>query len=289
MCMQDLGRYGCAHHGLSQGGAMDLHGHCWANRLLENSVRYGTIEITIGMAAFRAESNLQLALAGADMRAEVDGVAVGNWRSFIMKRGETLTLHAAQDGMRAYLAVAGGYQVGSIHGSVSTVVRDQLGMVLNEGDHLSVETVGRVSPRQVSPRFIPTYGDEIELRVIPCYQVKDFSVEALQTLYHSTYTLTQESDRMGARLHGEPIVTPAEGIISEGIALGAIQIPLDGQPIILLNDRQTLGGYPKPGCIARIDLPKLAQARPGTKIRFTPITLKKATRTWQAFCQWFGM
>ncbi|MCP5537182.1 MAG: biotin-dependent carboxyltransferase [Akkermansiaceae bacterium] len=281
--LQDLGRFGCTRYGMSQGGAVDLHAHAWANKLLENPAHCATLEITIGMARFLAEADLQLAITGADMQARVNDSPVGNWCSFSIKRGQSLTLKAASRGMRAYLAVQGGVHAVPVLGSVSTVVRNQLGSLLAEGDFLSADVCKPGSARHVPARYIPQYSDEIELRVIESGQVADFSPEALRQFYGSVYTVTQDCDRMGVRLEGNPIPSTTGGVISEGIALGAVQIPADGQPIILLNDRQTLGGYPKPGCIARIDLPRLAQARPGTRIRFSSISLAEARRQWQAF------
>lgn len=287
--LQDLGRFGYARHGLSQGGVMDLHSYCWANRLLENNPGCPALEIVIGMAAFRAESDLSLAITGADMQVKLDGVPVGNWRTFIMKRGQTLTVQAARTGMRTYLAVKGGFQAEPTLGSVSTVVRNGLGRVLREGDLLPAGNSDSLAAVHVPPRYVPADQETIELRVIESYQVADFSSSALERFYQSEYLVTQDADRMGVRLQGPAISSPPGSLISEGIALGAIQIPADGQPIILLNDRQTLGGYAKMGCIARVDLAKLAQARPGTAVRFVAVSMEQAQRDWREFCLYFDL
>lgn len=292
--LQDLGRFGCAQQGISQGGAMDMHGHCWVNKLLGNTMSCPTLEIVIGMAEFRAESDLWLALAGADMQATIDEQVVENWSSFPIRHGQTLQLKPAHDGMRSYLAVAGGgFQVPLTHGSVSTVVRNGMGglngALLKEGDFLPADSGKVEKSRRVPDRYRPTYESSIKLRVIESYQAKQFHPEQMEKFYRSEYTLTTDCDRMGARLEGKSIAGPKENLISEGIALGSIQIPEDGQPIILLNDRQTLGGYPKLGTVARVDLPQLAQARPGTKIRFVPIELDEARSAWQEFCEFFGV
>lgn len=286
--LQDLGRFGCADQGLSQGGAVDLHAHCWANKLLENDMDAATLEVAIGMAKFRAETDLQLAIAGADMQAQVDGSLIGNWRSFPVKCGQILTLKAAQQGIRAYLAVAGGFIAETYFGSVSAVPRNQVGDFIKDGGFLTTGILDSQTLRQVPHRYIPEYQDSITLRIIESYQASKFDREQLDLFYRSEYILSQDTDRMGARLEGKPVSTPRSGIISEGIALGSIQIPPNGQPIILLNDRQTLGGYPKIGCVARIDLPKIAQARPGTKVQFVPIGLEQARREWLDFRRWFN-
>lgn len=120
-------------------------------------------------------------------------------------------------------------------------------------------------------RFKPDYNLPVKLRVIESYQYDDFDVEALDALYSSEFTISPDSNRMGYRLQGDTITPPYDGILSEGIALGAIQVPNDGNPIVLFNDHQTIGGYPKLGCVARIDLPRLAQAKPGQKVTFVKV------------------
>ena len=287
--IQDLGRFGYAGHGLSQGGAMDLQAHCWANRLLNNPVNQPTLEITIGMASFCAECDLMLAIAGADMQAELDGEPIGNWRSFAMRRGQILRFKPAEKGMRAYLATKSGFQAAPVLGSCSTVERNHLGTVLREGDVLPAQAYDHMAAAYVPARYVPDYPDAIELRVIESYQVSQFSAHELAKFYQEDYRVTPDSDRMGVRLEGGPITPPSGGVISEGIALGAIQIPPDGQPIILLNDRQTLGGYPKLGVVARVDLPQLCQARPATRIRFAPISIEQARLEWSEFCDYFSV
>lgn len=287
--IQDLGRFGYAHYGLSQGGAMDIHAHCWANKLVDNPVIKPTVEVTIGLASFRAESDIMLAITGADMQAELDGERLGNWRSFPMSRGQILKLNPARQGMRAYLGIKEGIQSPPVLGSGSTVIRNGIGSVISDGERLPVRGAKSVKIAHVPPRYLAQYPDTILLRVIESYQAADFSSGAMKDFYGSEYRLSQDCDRMGARLEGEPVVGPSKELISEGIALGAIQIPPDGQPIILLNDRQTLGGYPKLGCIARVDLPKLAQARPGTRIRFAPVLLDQAQQEWGEFCDYFSL
>jgi len=287
--IQDLGRFGYAGHGLSQGGAMDIQAHCWANRLLDNPVNQPTLEVAIGMASFRAECDLMLAIAGADMQAKLDGEPIDNWRSFAVRRGQILKFKPAEKGMRAYLATKSGFQAAAVLGSCSTVERNHLGTVLREGDVLPAQAYDHMAAAYVPARYVPDYPDAIELRVIESYQVSQFSAHELAKFYQEDYRVTPDSDRMGVRLEGGPITPPSGGVISEGIALGAIQIPPDGQPIVLLNDRQTLGGYPKLGVVARADLPKLCQSRPATRIRFAPISIEQARLEWLEFCDYFSI
>jgi allophanate hydrolase subunit 2 len=269
--IQDVGRFGVAQLGLSQGGPVDLHAYCWANHLLANSMHCPVLEITLGQASFTAQEDTMVALTGANMMATLDGVAQKNWRSFQIKKGQTLKLSFAQTGLRAYLAIAGGFAAQKIFGSSASV-----------NQHRTV-------CRSVPKHFIPDYADTIEIGVLPSYQVESFPQLQRDRFFQSSFAVTPQSDRMGVRLTGEAIKCDTAGIISEGIALGAIQLPPDGQPIILLNDRQTLGGYPKIGCVSRLDLPKIAQARAGSVIRFYAADIEEKSSQWCEFLGFFDL
>lgn len=300
--IQDIGRYGAGGQGLSQGGAVDLHAYCWANYLLANKPNSAMLEITLGQAEFQVLHDGQIAVTGADMQPTLDGSTLPMWQSVTVKKGQRLVFGFARTGLRAYLAVQGGLDAPLIMGSASAVPRNQLGGFhqgkgLEKGDILSAKQVSvdalhiqheQAITRQTSARFIPDYSIPIQLRVIESYQHERFAEREKQRFYAGRYTVSQETDRMGCRLSGEPIHAEIEGIVSEGIALGAIQIPPNGQPIVLLNDRQTLGGYPKLGCVARVDLPRLAQARPGTEVVFKRATLAEAIDQWVRFSRFFG-
>lgn len=283
--LQDCGRYGQAKQGLSQGGALDERAAGWANYLLQNSAEQSVIEISFGQAEFAAECDLQLALTGAQMNAFIvspsgQKTAQSNNSSFTLKHGERLQLGFASSGVRAYLAVKGGFNIPKKYGSSSTVKRNFLGGLdgaggnLQSGDRLAVfEQGNNFIARKMPSQFIPDYNKPLTLGVIESYQCEHFSSAQKALFYSSEYTIGAQSDRMGMRLAGQSIGGLSKGIISEGIALGSIQIPADGLPIILLQDRQTLGGYPKIGCVARCDLSLLAQKSVGHKIRFRPTCL----------------
>ncbi len=283
--LQDLGRYGQAKQGLSQGGVVDERAAGWANYLLKNSADKSLIEISFGQAEFAAECDLQLALTGAEMNAFIltktgKKTAQSNNRSFILKKGQRLKLGFASSGVRAYLAVKGGFNIPPKYGSSSTVKRNFLGGVdgaggnLKSADSLAVfEQVNNFIGTKMPGQFIADYNKPLTLGVIESYQCDHFSSAQKAKFYSSEYTIDAQSDRMGLRLTGQSIACLSRGIISEGIALGSIQIPADGLPIILLQDRQTLGGYPKIGCVARCDLSLLAQKSAGQKIRFKPACL----------------
>ncbi|CAE6939157.1 biotin-dependent carboxyltransferase family protein [Vibrio sp. B1FLJ16] len=294
--IQDFGRFGLGHIGITQGGPVDSYAYNWANYLLGNPVNCSTIEITLGNASFVALHNCHLAICGGDLNATVDGERISNWSDFNLKKGQQLRFGMPKNGLRAYLAVKGGFGIQEHLGSASTVTRESLGGLdakgspIKSGDILpfTPHPLSQQKPRQITFRFKPDYNLPVKLRVIESYQSEDFDDKVLETFYSSEFTISPDSNRMGYRLEGNIIQPPYNGVLSEGIALGAIQIPDDGNPIVLLNDHQTIGGYPKIGCVARIDLPRLAQAKPGQKVEFVKGDRWKLQDLWCQWAQFFG-
>ncbi|WP_047047821.1 biotin-dependent carboxyltransferase family protein [Vibrio mexicanus] len=293
--IQDFGRFGVAQFGITQGGPVDDYAYSWANYLLGNPVNCPTIEITLGQAAFRINDRCKLAIAGGDLHAKLDGEPITNWSSFTAQPGQVLSFSLARNGLRSYLAVKGGFFLTPQLGSVSTVQRDLLGGLHKDGRPLASDDTllfhHHEAPQlnsEMTFRFRPDYNRPIELRVIESYQSEHFSESSLNRFYSNTFRVGQNSNRMGYRLEGESIQGPDLHLKSEGIALGSIQIPPDGQPIILLNDRQTIGGYPKVGCVARIDLPRLAQAKPGQQVTFVKGDLLGLQEVWSQWARFFG-
>ncbi|MCG7495485.1 biotin-dependent carboxyltransferase family protein [Vibrio sp. Of7-15] len=293
--LHDFGRYGLAHLGLSQGGPLDDFSFCWANQLLRNEMNCPVLEITLGQAEFHVHDHCMMAITGGDLGATLDGEPVKNWSCFPVQKGQTLKFGLPKNGLRAYLAVKHGFEAPEHFGSVSTVTRNKLGGLnqdgqpLQAGDELHFSDFQRLrKPRYLTFRYTPDYNLPLTLRVIESYQHNFFDKAAQALFYSSEFTVSQLCDRMGYRMEGPKIDCEKKGIVSEGIALGSIQVPPDGQPIILLNDRQTLGGYPKFGCIARIDLPRLAQAKPGQKVRFVQGDLAGLQDVWCQWAKFFG-
>ncbi|WP_428775379.1 biotin-dependent carboxyltransferase family protein [Vibrio sp.] len=293
--IQDFGRYNLAHMGITQGGPVDDYAYSWGNHLLANPANSASLEITLGQAEFTVNHDCELAITGANLSATLDQQPLDNWSTFVAFAGQTLRFSLPKNGLRAYLAVKGGFNLPSSMGSVATVTRDQLGglhqdgSALKAGDELRFDKHSlRAKPLQTSFRYQPNYNLPILLRVVESYQFDQFCQSSIEQFYRSTFSVSQNIDRMGYRLQGTTIKPPSDGIKSEGIALGAIQVPPDGNPIVLLNDRQTLGGYPKLGCVARIDLPRLAQARPGQQISFTKGDLLGLQDVWCQWARFFG-
>ena len=292
--IQDFGRFGLAHYGITQGGPVDDYAYSWANHLLGNTVNMPTLEITLGQAEFLIHSTCEMAIAGGDLGAKLDGIPLDNWSTFKALKGQRLTFGLPKNGLRSYLAITGGFLVSPQLGSAATVTRDQLGG-LADGYPLSLGDVLKFTPHvprarsvQMTFRYKPDYNLPIELRLIEGYQVSDFSRDSINALYELEFDVSQLVSRMGYRLSGNQIAVPDKEYLSEGIALGSVQVPPNGEPIILLNDRQTIGGYPKIGCVARIDLPRLAQAKPGQKVRFVRGDLLGLQDVWCQWARFFG-
>ena len=285
--LQDAGRLGRHQIGLTSGGPLDPEAFYWANRLCNipgdsntsnsNPENNTTIEITVGGLQLKAHTDTHIAVTGADMPLTINGEPRETWRSQAVSAGDSIQLGYASEGCRAYLAVAGGFQIEPMFGSSATVVREGIGglsgTALQQGDKLPCGEYRSAQHWQLPESDRPHYGKQITLRVIPGYQQHSFSRFQQRLFFHNTYTVSDRCDRMGYRLEGPKLVSSIEGILSEGICLGAIQVPADGQPIILMNDRQTIGGYPKIGSVLSLDLAKLAQLTPGGKVNFAAITM----------------
>lgn len=287
--LQDLGRFGYQHLGLSPGGAADEHAFLWANRLLGNASNAPALEVTLGGLCVLAERPLQIALTGADQQASVNGRPIKAWCTHELAEGDRLQFGYSNNGLRAYVAVRGGFDVAPCFGSVATVIREKMGGLdgwgapLQADDALPCREISPVPERGVPPRFIPDYRQPLTLRLMVTERKDWFSAEALERLYRTEYRLSSRSDRMGARLEGDAVEALVRGIVSEPIPFGAVQVPPDGLPIVLLKDRQTIGGYPKIGTVHPLDAFSLAQRQPGSSIRFAPVTIEDCTREWNEF------
>ncbi|MBW0147101.1 5-oxoprolinase subunit C family protein [Marinobacter arenosus] len=280
--IQDLGRYGYQHMGVTTGGPMDEHAFLWANRLLGNPLDAAQLEITFGGLSLQAHSDTWIALTGADLGAHINKRPVRPWRTYSIARGDRIDFSAPLTGLRAYLAVSGGIQTPSKLGSRATVSREGLGALdgagakLAKGDRIPIGKPTPITDTSVPYSDIPDYDKPLRLGVVPGYQYQHFSQSARARFFSGEYEVSQNIDRMGYRLTGEAIRCDLDGIVSEGIAYGAIQIPADGQPIVLMKDRQTIGGYPKIGSLSALGAGQLAQRGPGALVSFYPIDVADA-------------
>lgn len=266
--IQDLGRYGYAHLGITSSGAMDEYAYKWALKLLGDEDT-NALEILLGGVILKATADTTIAVTGADLDFKINGVSEPLWQSTDVKKGDTLSFGIQKSGMRAYLAVKGGFRTKKVKGSYSTTIKEGIGDKLKNGDILDFKTIQTKVRRRVKKEYIPVYKNTITLRVVLGYQEDYFTDEQKEKFFNSEYKLTQDISRMGYKLSGPSLEPKSTKLISEGIAYGAIQIPKDGQPIILLKERQTIGGYPKIGSVVPTDCFKLSQMPIGSTIRFT--------------------
>jgi allophanate hydrolase subunit 2 len=198
-------------------------------------------------------------------------------------------------GLRSYIAVKDGFAVDPQLSSCATVVRENLGGIhqdgtkLSEGDVIPYVSQLHALIKRVPSSFTSVYPKKIMLRFMPNVSQTSAGERAIKTFTQHTYTVTPNIDRMGYRLSGEVIQTESSGIISQGISLGAIQVPKDGQPIVLMRDRQTMGGYPLLGCVSGLDMGKLAQSLPGTELSFVPISVEEAEAELIVHKNFFGV
>lgn len=274
--IQDRGRRGYYRIGLTDGGPMDPQAHDLCNRLLQNAPEAATVEVTLGGLEVDVGVDTWICVTGAPVPLAINGNERPGWQVLKVASGDRIQLGHAEYGCRAYLGVADGFRVTPVFGSCATVAREGLGGLngerLQTGDLLPCHAAAERRPLRLPPAQQPRYPRGATLRVIPGYQEAHFPRLEQRRFYASAFSVSQRADRMGYRLEGPMIECDIDGILSEGICQGAIQIPADGQPIVLLNDRQTIGGYPKIGSALSLDCAQLAQQTPGAPVHFVPIS-----------------
>ncbi|HEY8488332.1 MAG TPA: biotin-dependent carboxyltransferase family protein [Thermaerobacter sp.] len=279
--IQDLGRTGLQHLGVPVQGAVDRAALILGNRLVGNDPGAAGLEATLIGPVLRFHVSTAACVTGADLGATLNGRPLPVGQVVPVEPGDVLAFRGGSRGCRAYVCVAGGIAVEPVAGSRSTDPLGRLGGVpqrpgtpLQAGDRLPLGTPVRqpraLAGRRVRWSFVPDGGPFVA-RVVPGPQAGFFPSGAWTTFLAAEYTVTPASDRMGLRLEGPPIPRPPGEVLSEGQPLGAVQVPPDGRPIVLLAGRATVGGYPKLGVVVTPDVGLLAQARPGDRIRFRPI------------------
>lgn len=291
--LQDGGRRGWQHLGVSPCGPLDMRAAAWANRLLHNPWGTPLLEVALGDVELQAELDTWVAVCGADMPLCVDGEPQPPWSRLPLRAGQRLKLGFARSGQRGYLAVAGGFLLQPVLGSVSTQVREGLGGLYGEGAKLQLDDLLPCRPGNFAFKasvpwpYQPDYGCKPLLRVITGGDAACFEEDQLQGFFAQNWQLSPQSDRMGARLLGEAVQAPAREW-SLGVSRGAIQVPPDGQPIILQADHQTMGGYPLLGWLHPLDQSRLAQCPAYHELRFTPVSLSDTQAELREFYQFFG-
>ena len=278
--LHDRGRYGAHHLGLTTGGPLDTLAFDWANRLLGNPLNTTCLEISFGGLNLVAETDTSFVITGAQTPCKVNNEEIPLWQTRNIRQGDKLEIGYSSAGTRCYLAVGGGFDIAPSFGSSSTVLREKIGGIngdkLQAGDHLPCRSQPLTTHSRLDEADQPVYGGSARLRVVLGYQQAAFDPVQQWRFFNTEYSLSERCDRMGFRLEGENVHSSLVGMLSEGICLGAIQIPADGQPIVLMNDRQTIGGYPKIGAVIPLDVSRLAQLSPGARVRFESISIEQA-------------
>ncbi|HEY67354.1 MAG TPA: biotin-dependent carboxyltransferase [Thermoflexia bacterium] len=284
--VQDLGRYGYERYGVPVSGAMDQFALRAANLLVGNPPHAAALEITLAGPTLRATDKCLIAVTGADLSLRVNDWEMPPWMAIFVRQGWTITFGDRKSGCRAYLAVAGGIDVMPIMGSRSTYLSGGFGGVegraLRQGDVIPVGVVPFHLPERAGRSFpsnlVPDYSDAPEIHVVLGPQDDYFTDEGMATFLSGEYQVGPTSDRMGYRLQGPEIAHKGRAdIISDGIPLGAVQVPANRQPIVMMADRQTTGGYPKIATVISADVPLLAQCLPGqSTVRFEAIGVEEA-------------
>jgi antagonist of KipI len=283
--IQDLGRYGFSQFGVPPSGALDTFSLRIGNLLVGNREEEAGLETTLMGLKMKALREVVIAITGGDFSPALNEEPLEMWRTHLLVEGDVIVFKKVQAGCRAYLAVSGGFIVPRIMGSSSTYLSGNFGGLegrkLRRGDILYTLDISS-SLNKLGLRFpidwIPSPEKEVSLRVIPGPQNHHFTEKGSQTFYSSSYQVTPQCDRMGVRLEGPKIERRSdveESIISEGLISGAIQVPGDGKPIIILAELVT-GGYTKIATIISTDLPMVAQLKPGDQVRFKPVSIEEA-------------
>ncbi|CAM3664342.1 biotin-dependent carboxyltransferase family protein [Roseateles saccharophilus] len=276
--VQDLGRHAWRDRGLSLCGALDELALQAGNLLVGNPPDAAGLEFTLGPATLRLHADGCVALTGTDADASLDGRPLRpGWR-IPVRAGQTLKLTAPRERMRSYVCVSGGIAVPAVLGSRSTDLKAGFGglegRALRDGDRLPIGPTARLPTRAIGLR-LPDWTPAV--RVLPGPEHEDFSTAAREAFWQAGWVLTPQSNRMGYRLAGPRLERERGGeLASHGVLPGVIQVPPSGQPIVLLADAQTTGGYPKIGVVIRADLWKLAQLRLGATLRLLPCTADEA-------------
>jgi KipI family sensor histidine kinase inhibitor len=281
--VQDLGRPGHAHIGVSASGACDPLSLRVANWLVGNGEGAPALEMTLAGGTFAFAGPGLIALAGSDFEPVIDGYRVPPWGAIEVRQGQTLVCGATRSGARCYVSARGGIALGAVLGSRSTHLTTGLGglagRALRKDDTLAVGTAAEQAP---TTRRFPREGAgkllrRGELRVTRGPQWEWFGEKAWEAFLESTYTVSEDSSRMGLRLRGAALPAERQGsMVTEGVSLGALQVPPDGQPILSFVEHQTTGGYPQIACVIAADLHRIGQLRPRDEVRFKEVPLAEA-------------
>lgn len=293
--IQDLGRYGAQKYGVIVSGAMDSYSLRLANLLVGNEEGEGALEVTLFGTSLQFEQDQLIAITGGDLAVSLDGKKAPMWRPILARKGSILTFKSGTKGSRAYIAFAGGITIPQTMGSKSTYLRAGIGgfqgRALQKDDSFECGEMNELSQsffsklKKMNAHFtwsinykqLINFQQTQTIRVLKGTEFERFDEKSKQLLFKESYILTTQADRMGYRMEGAALsLTEEFELLSEGVTYGTIQVPSNGQPIILMVDRQTTGGYPKIGQVISADLPSLAQLQPTATVQFLEVSLEEA-------------
>ncbi len=288
--VQDLGRIGYQKFGMPVAGVMDNFSYRVANYLVGNDEGEAVLEATFLGPELEFCCDLSVAITGANMKPKLNGKEIPMWESFKVTKGDKLALGGIVNGIRSYIAFSGKIDVELVNNSKSTYTKSGIGGFngrrLMDNDELNIIVSNNmISGKHLDHKYIPEFNKKNKIRVILGPQDDYFTDDGIKSfLNEKGYKITNEADRMGYRLDGEKISHKEKAdIISDGALFGSIQVPANGQPIILMVDRQTTGGYTKIATVISSDLPKLSQMGSGSEIIFEKITLREAHNIYKEY------
>jgi len=287
--IQDLGRVGYQKMGMPVAGVMDNYAARCANILVGNNEKAALIETALLGPEIKFTGKTLVALTGADMSAQINGVKIKNWKAYLVNKDDVLKLKGAVSGIRNYIAFSGGINVPSVMGSYATYIKGGIGGVngraLKAGDLLNFGSGGKFSIREMDASDIPIYNENIVLRAVAGPFSEYFTDEGSDLFFGQSYTVGARSDRMGIFLEGSALsfTNKTADILSSAILMGSVQITNDATPVILMADRQTTGGYAQIATVISPDLPKAAQAKPGAKISFQKVSISEAQNIYKEY------
>ncbi len=291
--IQDAGRNSFRKFGVPLSGAMDWFALQAANQLTGNALDAPALEIGLGEISLRAERDCVIAVTGAGYEVKNYLWTFSLWTSFYVRRGWNVNVKKTSGGNWAYLAIAGGLTAEEFLGSRSTYLRGGIGRAIEAGMRLNVSAQPRDLQKLAAQIFPeskrPAYSQEPMIEVIPGPQTERFTKDGIKTFFSSEYTLSKSFDRMGYRLEGSAIEhSRGADMLSEGMTMGSVQVPASGQPIVMMADGPTTGGYPKIATVIKSDLPLLAQCETGiSKIRFKETSVEQAQERYKGLCTTF--
>ncbi|PRY09951.1 antagonist of KipI [Pontibacter ummariensis] len=298
--IQDTGRHGYQKDGMVVSGAMDAVALRIANILAGNEENEAALEITMMGPKIVFEEDVLLALTGGDLSASIDDAPVKMWRPVLVRKGSTLAFGKPVKGCRAYLAVSGGFDLPKVMGSYATYLRAGVGgfggRALKAGDlvpckgptpkamqlmaELTDSAIGKTHAQVAftfDPRLFPAYEENPTIRALKGPEYDQFTENSQNYIWNEKFLVTPQSDRMGYRLLGMTLALKEEAeLVSSAVSFGTVQVPVEGNPIVLMADHQTTGGYPRIVQVISADFSKLAQVPPGKSVRFTEVSLDEA-------------